>query len=155
MSPQRSPLAAGLVLLALAGPVAPTPAAAERPRECVVPPAAGDWRRAGPGAEQDLVRLEVFHRCMPNQRPPRAVINGHEWTVRAFARCQVRDCLWGRAAAQVAADGSLHVVYVTFAARRSLRIVPQGDLIQVDTRVDYHDARRANLTDSAVFVRGR
>jgi hypothetical protein len=115
---------------------------------------AGLWQRASPGAEQELVEIEIVHRCSESAGQSSARRAPPEWTVRAMAKCRPRNCVWGREEAVADSDGRLVAVFLTFSARRSLRIERVGELLRVDIAVDYHsNARNDEITSGIVFIR--
>lgn len=137
--------AAVLVLFAVTGGAARA--------ACDLPPLAGDWVRLDPVEDQDLTRVEIIHRCTPNQYQGYAVLPGHTWTVRAFAKCRPRDCKWGRVPGHPDRSGGLAAEFQTFIAQRQLRIEPAGDAIRVEVFIDYHSDTRKNVQEHITFVR--
>jgi len=121
--------------------------------DCPVPPLAGHWQSDEPVDNQELVGLEILHRCSPGKAGRSVAAAGHEWQVRAFARCRPRDCVWGRAPGEMAPTGDLHVAYTTFSAYRTLRIFGVGDALTVDIAIDYHSASRPGFVATRTFVR--
>ncbi|MCB1437119.1 MAG: hypothetical protein KDJ46_08095 [Rhodobiaceae bacterium] len=122
--------------------------------DCNVPPEAGTWYRSEPAGEQELVEIQLIHRCTTNARWGATPLPGAEWTVRAFARCRPRNCIWGREKADAGESGDLVAVFLTFSARRALRIEPFGDTLRVDIAIDYHtDARDDEITSGVIFLR--
>lgn len=131
----------------------PGPARAEA--ECPIPPLAGLWQRASPAAEQELVEIEIIHRCSEPALNAADRRGRAEWIVRPHARCRPRNCVWGREEAVPDNSGRLVAVFITFSARRSLRIDQVGEALRVDVAIDYHSrARNDEITSGVVFIRG-
>lgn len=138
-----------IMLFAVPGPARASP-------ECPVPSLAGLWQRASPASEQELVEIEIIHRCSEPAAQSRARRAPPEWTVRAMAKCRPRNCVWGREEAVPDKNGRLVSVYVTFSARRSLRIDRVGEVLRVDIAIDYHsDARNDEITSGVIFIRNQ
>lgn len=139
--------AGGAVLAMLAATGSPARAA------CDLPSLAGDWVRLDPADDQDMTRIEIIHRCTPNQYQGYAVLPGQTWTIRVFAKCRPRDCKWGRVPGHPDRSGGLAAEFQTFIAQRQLRIEPAGDAIRVEVFIDYHSKTRKNVKENITFIR--
>lgn len=141
------------LLLACAGVMGVVAATPARAANCPVPEIAGTWKRAAPGPEQALVRLEIIHRCSPGQHGVHSVIDGQDWTVRAFGACRPSNCSWGRTPGVSRQAGEVDALFRTFSAHRHVRAAMRGDLLEVSVLIDWHSDNREDDRSTVTFIR--